>query len=236
MVGRAPLEISVESVERAAAAERGGADRIELCSALRAGGLTPSAELMREARARVKIPIFSMVRPRSGNFVYSDKEIATMRTSIADAKAFGMDGVVLGLLTADGSVDAERTRELVDLARPLPVTFHRAFDEARHLAESLEGVIATGAARVLTSGGMATAAAGSEQLAELVRLAAGRIVIVPGAGIHAGNVRTVLEQTKAKEVHAGLSSVVRPESTSLEFEAVIRELANCLTVARSGTG
>lgn len=230
------LEISVESAERAATAERGGADRIELCSELRMGGLTPSAELMRETRARVKVPIFSMIRPRAGNFVYSDVELATMRASIAEAKAQGMDGVVLGLVTPDGCMDIERTRTLVGEARPLAVTFHRAFDEARHLAESLEDVIATGAARILTSGGMPTAIAGAGQLAELVRLAAGRIVILPGAGIHAGNVDALLERTRATEVHAALSLISATASSSMEFEKAVGELAIAILSSNSERG
>jgi copper homeostasis protein len=218
------VEISVDSAKRAAAAEQGGADRIELCSALDVGGLTPRAELMRETRARVKIPIFSMVRPRAGNFVYSDAEIAAMRKSIAEAKSLGMKGVVLGLLRPDGRVDVERTRELVELARPLPVTFHRAFDEVRHPTESLGDVIETGAARILTSGGMRTAVAGCEQLAELVRLARGRIVVLPGGGIHARNVDELVRKTEAAEVHAALSSVVNPSDELSVFVAEVKRL------------
>src|ERR1700722_15215102 len=132
------VEISVETEERAAAAERGGASRIELCAALEVGGLTPSVELMRAVRARVSIPIFAMVRPRGGDFVYSAAEFEEMRASIDMARAAGMDGVVLGILRADQSVDVERTAELVRAAGTLPVTFHRAFDESAELFEALE--------------------------------------------------------------------------------------------------
>ncbi len=138
------LEISVESVEAAMAAERGGAQRIEFCSNAREGGTTPSGELMRAVRERVGVPIFSMVRPRGGNFFYTDAEFEVMRRDIDAAKEFRMDGVVLGLLDADGHVDIARTKELVDRARPLPVTFHRAFDECVDLREALEDVIKTG--------------------------------------------------------------------------------------------
>src|SRR5271167_4523584 len=123
------LEISVESVDAAMAAERGGASRIEFCGNLREGGTTPSTELMRAVRERVRVPIFSMVRPRGGNFLYSEAEFEAMRRDLDLAKENRMDGVVLGLLDAAGQVDIARTKELVDRAGPLPVTFHRAFDE-----------------------------------------------------------------------------------------------------------
>ncbi len=122
------LEISVETLEGALAAERGGADRMELCAELSLGGVTPGADLLRAVRAQVRIPIFSMVRPRAGDFVYSSAEFAEMKRAIADAKESGMDGVVLGVLTKKHRVDIERTQELVEMAKPLPVTYHRAFD------------------------------------------------------------------------------------------------------------
>ncbi|MBV9887194.1 MAG: copper homeostasis protein CutC, partial [Acidobacteria bacterium] len=143
--GRVVVEISVESIERAVAAERGGASRIELCGSLEIGGVTPSVELMREARASVWAPIFAMVRPRGGDFVYSTAEFEEMRASIEAARVAGMDGVVLGLLRRDGRVDVERTAELIRAAAPLPVTFHRAFDESADLFVGLEDVVATGA-------------------------------------------------------------------------------------------
>src|SRR6266436_7695628 len=132
------LEISVESVQAAVAAERGGAQRIEFCSNAREGGTTPSPELLRVVRERVPIPIFSMNRPRGGNFVYSDAEFEAMRRDVETAKELGMDGIVLGLLDVDGQVDVARTTRLVERARPLPVTYHRAFDECVDLRKSLE--------------------------------------------------------------------------------------------------
>jgi len=141
------LEISIEALESALAAERGGADRIELCGDLSLGGVTPGADLMRTTRAQVRIPIFSMVRPRAGDFVYSTAEFAEMKRSVVGAKEAGMDGVVLGVLTKEHRVDVERTRELTELARPLPVTYHRAFDEIADLDQALEDVIQSGAKR-----------------------------------------------------------------------------------------
>jgi len=228
MSGRFVVEISVESVERAVAAERGGALRIELCGSLDIGGVTPGVELMREVRARVSVPIFSMVRPRGGDFVYSAAEFEEMRAAIKAARSTGMDGVVLGLLKADGTVDVARTAELVRSAAPLPVTFHRAFDESADLAAALEDVIATGATRLLTSGGSATASEAVALIAELVRNARVRIAVMPGSGVTAGNVAEIAVATGATEIHAGLSSVVARDAEAAEFEKDVRRLVGAL--------
>ena len=214
------------------AAERGGARRIELCSNAREGGTTPSRELMRAVRERVSLPIFSMVRPRAGNFVYTDKEFGAMRREIEATKECRMDGVVLGLLDADGEVDIARAKQLVDLVRPLPITFHRAFDECADLRVSLEDVIKTGATRLLTSGGKRTASEALDVLEELVRIAGERLIVMPGSGLHAGNVRETVQKTGAREYHAGLSSVVADAANNLgAFEKEVRKLsaalANC---------
>jgi len=223
------LEISVETVAAALAAERGGADRSELCGNLPAGGVTPGADLLRAVRAQLRIPIFSMVRPRPGDFLYSGAEISEMRRSIADAKESGMDGVVLGVLTQNHRVDVERTRELVELAKPLPVTFHRAFDEVADLCQALEDVIQSGAKRILTSGGTKTALAGVAVLADLIEAAGERIIIVPGAGISAANIRQVAQQTKAREFHSGLSAALPYGSHDYKrFAEEVHKLATSL--------
>jgi copper homeostasis protein len=223
------IEISVESVEAAMAAERGGASRIEFCSNTRVGGTTPSDDLLRAVRERVRVPIFSMVRPRGGAFFYSDAEFEAMRRDIDAAKECGMDGVVLGLLKADGEIDVARSVQLVERARPLPVTFHRAFDECVDLRRSLEDVIATGATRLLTSGGRPTAPEALGVLGELVRIAEERLIVLPGSGIHAGNIREVVRKTGACEYHAGLSSVVANATVDIRaFEEEIRKLATAL--------
>jgi copper homeostasis protein len=223
------LEISVESVEAAMAAERGGADRIEICGDLSAGGLTPAGSLMIGTRANVQLPIFAMIRPRAGNFVYSNEEFAAMKKSIKLAKQLQVDGVVLGILKADSRIDARRTRELVTFAAPAPVTFHRAFDACADLQTSLEDVIKTGASRLLTSGGKQTAPEALGVLGELVRVSGERVIVMAGSGLHAGNIREAVERTRAREYHAGLSSVVANPTANIDaFEEEVRRLAAAL--------
>ncbi len=211
------------------AAVRGGAQRIEFCSNARMGGTTPAPESLRTAREQVRVPIFSMVRPRGGNFFYSGAEFVTMQREVELAKQFGMDGIVLGLLDADGHVDIERTKELVECAQPLPVTFHRAFDECADLPQALEDVIETGARRLLTSGGKPTAPEALDVLGELVRTAGERLIVMPGSGLHAGNIREAVAKSGAREFHAGLSSVVNDAGKNLEqLEEEVRKLAEVL--------
>lgn len=202
------LEICVDSVESAIAAEVGGAQRVELCSALSEGGLTPSAGLMRAVRSRIGIGIFAMIRPRGGDFYYSDDEFAIMRDDIACAKDLGMSGVVLGLLTAEARVDVERTAELVALAHPMQVTFHRALDMARDLDAALEDVVRTGAHRVLTSGGAQNAMLGSKRAGDLVEIARGRIGVMVCGNVRPENVQQIAQVTGAREFHAALRTAV----------------------------
>jgi copper homeostasis protein len=240
MPNRPVLEICVESVDRAAAAERGGADRIELCGDLSSGGVTPSAMLMRSARKDVLIPIHVLIRPRPGDFVYSEAEFETMQRDIRVAKELGMDGIVLGLLDEARQIDRERTSLLINLAHPLPVTFHRAFDLCRNLAASLQLVMETGATRVLSSGGKARATEGLASLADLVAMAGSRIVIMPGGGVRASNIERILRETGAQEIHTSLGTPRKsrthearnmPETTrrardrqAAEFEARVRKV------------
>jgi copper homeostasis protein len=226
------LEISVETPQAAVAAERGGAHRIELCAELRVGGLTPSEDLMRMAREKVKVPIFAMIRPRAGDFVYSPHELARMSRDIAAARRMGMDGIVLGVLTRDRRVDIAGTRELLKAAEALPVTFHRAFDEAADLDTALEDVIDTGAASILTSGAASTATAGIERLANLVAAARDRIMIIPGGGINASNALDVARHAGTRELHSGLGSVLSYGQGDYElFESEVRKIAAQLPLA-----
>jgi copper homeostasis protein len=211
------VEICVDSVESAIGSASGGAERVELCSALSEGGITPSSGLIREVRASVTIQLFVIIRPRGGNFVYSDHELDVMRKDILESKALGVDGVVLGALTKDEEVDQPRTRELIELARPLQVTFHRAFDLCRDMDRALEGVIASGADRILTSGGKSDAVSGMTTIATLRQRAGHRIRIMAGGGIRASNVRSIALHTGVREVHTSLSSDMTKGDGGMEF-------------------
>jgi copper homeostasis protein len=201
MTGNVTFEVCVDSAEAALAAQQGGADRVELCSDLLEGGLTPTHGTLKVARERLRIKIMSMVRPRGGDFCYSDVEFAVMREDLLAAKALGADGLVFGLLDPDGTIDRDRTRELVELARPLLVTFHRAFDMTRDPFEALDTLVALGIDRVLTSGQEPSVVEGLGLIGELVRRAAGRIVVMPGGGITARNVARVIAEAGVKDVH-----------------------------------
>jgi copper homeostasis protein len=191
----------VDSVAGVRAAKAAGADRVELCADLLEGGVTPSLGMIRESRAIQGIKLHVIVRPRGGDFLYDADEFAIMRTDIETAKAEGAEGVVIGLLTMGGEVDEKRTRELISLARPLSVTFHRAFDMARDPFRALETLIALGVDRVLTSGHEATVLEGLPLVAELVRRAGSGIVVMPGGGITARNVERIIAAAKPKEIH-----------------------------------
>ncbi len=196
------LEVCIDSVESAIAAERGGATRVELCCDLLEGGITPGAGLIASVRRHIAINLFVMIRPRGGDFLYTDLEFETMREEIAHAKSLGADGVVLGLLDRQGQVDVARTRQLVELAQPLPVTFHRAIDMTPDLSTALDDVMATGATRILTSGGAPSVQQGMAEIARMVKTARGRIAIMPGGGITAENIAAIAQGTGASEFHS----------------------------------
>ncbi len=202
MAERVRLEICVDSVESSLAAEAGGADRIELCSALFEGGLTPSAGLLKVVRERVKIPIAAMIRPRGGDFCVSADEFATMEHDLHVAKELGADVIVFGLLNPDGTIDRERTAKLAQLARPLPVTFHRAFDMARDPWEAFRTLLDLGIERLLTSGQEKTPLEGIDLIAELVERAGDKMIVMPGGGVTERNLQKILTRSRAKEIHS----------------------------------
>jgi copper homeostasis protein len=202
------IEVCVDSAASAVAAERGGALRVELCSDLLEGGITPSAGLIELVRDKISIGLQVMIRSRGGDFCYSEDEIEIMRRDIATAKNLGADGIVVGMLAVDGSIDVEATRQLVELARPLNVTFHRAFDMTADLFRALDDVCSTGADRLLTSGGEQTCLHGVDMITRLVKAADKRITIMAGGGIGHSDAANIVERTGVSEIHVGLSSPV----------------------------
>jgi copper homeostasis protein len=204
------LEVCVDSIASALAAQTGGAQRIELCASLAEGGITPSAAFIELTRKHLTIDINLMIRPRGGDFLYSDLEFEMMRRDIEVAKQLGMNGVVFGLLTADGEIDRAHTKALTDLARPLSVTVHRAFDMVADPQRALETLIDLGIDRVLTSGLEVNALEGANTITALIQQANGRIIIMPGGGINDSIIAEVARRTGARELH--MSGRVAQES------------------------
>ena len=202
------IEVCVDSVASAVAAERGGAQRVELCSDLLEGGVTPSIGLMEVVRSKLSIGLHPIIRPRAGDFCYTDVEFEIMCRDVEAAKSAGTDGVVLGILDPAGNVDIRRTWQLIELARPLSITFHRAFDMSADLMRALEDVCATGADYLLTSGGEQTCLQGVSTISKLVQLGGDRITIMAGGGIGVDNAAQIIERTGVREIHVGLGSPV----------------------------
>ena len=196
------LEICAGSVESAIAARDGGAQRIELCAALEVGGVTPAAGLIAEARKVNGLTLNVIIRPRGGDFLYNEYEVACMEEDIRTCRSLGVDGVVIGALTAEGDIDSAACQRLINAAEGMSVTFHRAFDMCRNPQKALEELIALGCHRVLTSGQAATAQTGIPLLKELVKQADNRIIIMPGCGVNSNNAAKILQATGANEIHA----------------------------------
>lgn len=201
------IEICVDNIESAFIAQKGGADRIELCSALNAGGLTPSKGMIEYAVSHLKIPVFVLIRPRSGDFLYSSSEFNVMKSDIFTAKVAGAAGIVIGMLNSDGTVDTCRMKEVMELCSPLMVTFHRAFDMVKEQFSALEQIIELGCNRILTSGGAVQATIGSPIISELVQKAGQRIIIMPGSGINEKNFAELVEATGCSEYHLSASGI-----------------------------
>lgn len=210
------LEICANSINSALAAQNGGAVRVELCDNLKEGGTTPSAGQITLARKLLHIKLYVLIRPRSGDFLYNDIEYQTMQADVRYCIEAGCDGIVIGILKADGTIDKERNLELIRMAKQfgLGVTFHRAFDMCADYYQALEDVIELGCERILTSGGKTTAMEGSATLAHLVQKAAGRISIMAGAGVNEHNVTDLIHFTGVQEVHSSARSII---TSQMEF-------------------
>ena len=194
-------EICVDSISGVRAAKSAGANRVELCANLLEGGITPSRGMIRQARKVGGIKLHVIIRPRGGDFLYDDDEFSIQEADIDTAKAEGADGVVIGLLQADGTIDVARTRVLIARARPLKVTFHRAFDMTPDPFAALDTLISLGVERVLTSGQEASVLEGLPLIAELVRRAGDKIIVMPGGGITARNVQRIVSEARPREIH-----------------------------------
>ena len=196
------LEIAAFNVSAAYDAANAGADRIELCENPMEGGTTPSYGTLKIARDTIHIPIYSIIRPRGGDFLYDEASFSAMKQDIALCKSLQMDGVVIGMLLPDGRVDKFRTQQLVELAYPLEVTFHRAFDRTLDPFESLEDIIQCGCNRILTSGQTQLVMDGKNLIKSLIRQAGDRIIIMPGSGVRSNNIQALQDFTGAKEFHS----------------------------------
>lgn len=202
------LEICANSIRSAIAAQKGGAHRIELCDNMAEGGTTPSYGLISLCKNLLSIPVFPIIRPRGGDFLYSNDEFEVMKADVINCREMGCEGVALGILNADGSVDINRCAELIALAKPMEVTFHRAFDRCNDLEKCLEDIIALGCQRILTSGGEVNAYDGISLLKKLVCQSGNRIAIMAGSGINATNIREIAMATGIQQFHSTAKSSV----------------------------
>lgn len=203
------VEVCIDSIESLPTAISAGADRIELCSALALGGLTPTAGYIQKAVERSSIPVYPIIRHRAGDFVFNDDEIDLMVADIRQARKLGASGVVVGALTAEGNINTEALKQFMTAADGMGATFHRAFDLVRNPEEALEIIIEHGCERILTSGQQASAADGTALIRKLVEQADGRISIMPGAGVNHHNILNILRETGARECHLS-GKTVRP--------------------------
>ncbi len=222
------LEICANSLPSALSAQQGGADRIELCDNMKEGGTTPSPGTIVQVRRLLNIQLYPIIRPRGGDFLYTNEEYQIMEEDIRFCKKVGCDGVVIGLLTQEGEIDMKRTKQLVAAAHPLGVTFHRAYDRCRNPIQALEEIIDCGCERILTSGQEPTAIEGASLLELLVQKAGDRIAIMPGSGVLPENIASLIKKTKAQQYHSTAKSVIE---SKMRFENKLAEKEdNNLTV------
>lgn len=215
------LEVACFNLESCLAAQHSGAKRVELCQNYAGGGITPDEHIIMEARRQLNIKLFVMIRPRGGNFNYSEIEFEEMKSQIEFCKEEKCDGVVFGILTDENKADIERCKELVELAKPMPSTFHRAFDEIQNSEEALENIIACGFSRILTSGKHKTAVEGIEKIQQLIHKAQDRIIIMPGGGIRSSNIAEFLNRTSATEFHTAAITDNAENADSSEIKKII---------------
>lgn len=208
------LEIATTDFTTTKAAVEGGADRIELCAALSEGGITPSYATIKKCREAFAVQLFPIIRPRSGDFLYTEEEYAIMQSDIQFCKSLGCDGVVIGILEKDGTLPQKKVAKLIDLAYPMDVTFHRAFDRCAQPFEVMEQLIEIGCQRILTSGQQPTALQGIELITQLVKAVDNRIIIMPGSGVRKENIRELADKTGAVEFHSSLRNT---QKSSMEF-------------------
>jgi copper homeostasis protein len=207
------LEICANSYQSAINAQKAGADRVELCSELSAGGITPSYGFLKKVSKEISIPVHVLIRPRSGDFRYSDDEFEIMKKNIKLCKEFGFNGIVSGVLNADNSIDIQRTKELITLSKPLSFTFHRAFDCVLNPEKSLEMLIEIGVHRLLTSGLQIKAENGIELLKRLQKIAKNKLIILPGSGINSKNA-LLFKEAGFQEIHTSASKIIHTENST----------------------
>jgi copper homeostasis protein len=208
------IEIATTDFTTTKSAAEGGADRIELCAALSDGGTTASYGTIKKCREAFNVQLFPIIRTRSGDFLYTDEEFEIMMNEVTLCKDLGCDGIVIGLLNKNGEIDIKRASKLIELAYPLEVTFHRAFDRCKDPFEALEQLIETGCQRILTSGQQPAAPQGVDLITQLVKAANERIIIMPGSGVRKENIKELAEKTGAKEFHSSLRG---KNKTKMEF-------------------
>jgi copper homeostasis protein len=220
----AKLEIACFNLESALIAQENGADRVELCAGIEVGGTTPYSELVKQARENLTVDLYVMIRPRGGNFVYSEAEFNQMQSDISELKELKVNGFVFGILKDDKKINREQNKILVDLAKPFPCTFHRAFDEVENPSKALEQLIDCGFKTILTSGQAQNVTEGIDCLTELVSKANNRITIMPGGGLRSTNIETIQQNTKAVFYHSSAITDGSETAAASEVQALKSKL------------
>lgn len=229
------LEICANSIESAKAAANGGASRIELCNNLAEGGTTPSYGQIKWCLDHLKLETWPLIRPRGGDFLYTESEFESMLIDIHMAKQLGCHGLVTGLLNYDGSIDKDRCRQVIDTAHPLPVAFHRAFDMSHNLSLALEAIIELGFVRILSSGGKENVDAGATNISKLVEQANGRIEMMPGGGINTNNILAIANQTQAKSFHTTARELVKSQMSFINEASKMGKATDEYSIEQSST-